>query len=140
MVAAGKFKETRNHNTLHLLLSFGLALGLGLPFGLTGVTVGIIIAHIIRVGIQLWYVPKTIIKSSYKSSLWRIIRSLVTIFLIALPIRLWLPCFPGSFIAWLGFAALTGLYAVAVTIGIRSLFERPGLKRFFSRVEKKKKK
>ncbi|NLB90804.1 MAG: hypothetical protein GX786_06265 [Clostridiales bacterium] len=133
VVAAGKFKETRNHNTLHLLLSFALSLVLGLFFGLTGVTVGIILAHGVRVGIQLWFVPKTILQTSYHQSLRRILTSLLTIFIIALPLRLTLSYFPTSFITWIGFAFLVFLYSFALTLLSGYLFDRQALKDVIAR-------
>lgn len=133
VVAAGHFRETRNHNTLHLLLCFAFSIILGLPFGLNGIILGLVIAHGIRVAIQLWYVPKTIIRISFKKSLLRIIRSLATIFLIALPVRFLFHYTPDRFITWVLYAAGVFAYACLVSLGISFLFDKAALKSIFLR-------
>lgn len=132
--AAGHFKETRHHNTVHLVLCFVLAVLLGIPFGLEGIILGLIIAHILRVAIQLWYVPKNLIGVGFQKSLGRIILSLVTIALIVLPVRLFLPYTPDRFIAWILYAALVSIYALLVVTLVSLVFDRKAFKSLFGRV------
>ncbi len=133
VVAAGHFKETRNHNTLHLVFCFILAIGLGLILGLEGIILGLILAHIVRVVIQLWYVPQTIIHISCKTSLTRIIRSLGVILLIALPVRRFFPYVPSRFIAWALYAGIVFIYACLVTLAVGFVFDRRAFKSILSR-------
>ena len=134
VTAAGKFRETRHHNTLQVVLGIVLGLGLGIAFGLPGIALGIILSNLARVGIQLWFVPKVITGLPARQSLLRMIRLVLTGTVICLPFLFW-PLQPNRFILWFVYAVLFTLYAGIVTIFSAWLFDRQQMKAAFIRIK-----
>ncbi len=127
VTAAGKFRETRHHNTMQVGLGIALGLVLGLLFGLPGIAAGILLANVFRTGLQLWFVPKHITGLPARLTLKRMGLSALAIGLIALP-TFFFPLAPTRFLEWIGWAVVMVLYAAAVVFGLGLLFERPCLK------------
>ena len=134
VTAAGKFRETRHHNTLQVALGFALGLGLGIAFGLPGIALGIILSNLARVGIQLWFVPKAITGLPARQTLIRMVRLIVTGAVICAPFMIW-PLQPNRFVLWFVYAALFTVYAGAITILSAWLFDRQQMKAACERIK-----
>jgi hypothetical protein len=133
VIAAGKFRETRHHNTLQVCLGFGLGLTLGLFFGLPGIAAGILLSNLARVGIQLWFVPKHITGLPFRETLMRMIRLILTGALICVPFLI-RPLMPSRFVAWIGYAVLLTVYAALVTVFMGWLFDRQQIRAVWKRL------
>ncbi len=134
VTAAGKFRETRHHNTLQVALGFLLGLVLGIFFGLPGIAAGILISNLVRVGIQLWFVPRKITGLPFQETLLRMGRLLLTGMLICLPFLFW-PLAPSRFVAWIGYAVLLTGYATLVTLIMGWLFDRRQMREVWKRMQ-----
>ncbi len=133
VISAYKFRETRHHNTLQVLLGIVLGLGLGIAFGLPGIALGIVLSNLARVGIQLWFVPREITGLPARQTLLRMVRLIVTGAVICVPFLIW-PLQPSRFVAWAGYAVLITLYAGLVTVLTAWLFDRQQMKAAFLRI------
>ncbi len=133
VISAGKFRETRHHNTLQVALGFSLGLGLGLAFGLPGIAAGILLSNLTRVGIQLWFVPRAITGLPFTGTLRRMARVLVTGGLICLPFLL-RPLDPPRFALWIAYAAALTLYAALVTACAGWLLDRGQMRAVGARI------
>ena len=133
VISAGKFRETRHHNTLQVALGFGLGLILGIFFGLPGIAAGVLISNLVRTGIQLWFVPQKITGLPWKDTLFRMVRLVLTGALISVPFLIW-PLEPSRFVEWIGYAALMTVYAALVTAGIGWLLDRQQMKAVIKRI------
>lgn len=134
VVAAGKFRETRHHNTLQVCLGFGLGLVLGIFFGLPGIAMGILLANLTRTGIQLWFVPKEITGLPFRGTLLRMVRVILTGALICLPFLLH-PLMPNRFTVWMAWGAGLSLWAGLVTLLSGWLFDRESLRAVIARAK-----
>ena len=134
VTAAGKFRETRHHNTLQIGLGFGLGLLLGIFFGLPGIAAGILVSNLVRVGVQLWFVPREITGLPCQETLARMGRLILTVTLICLPFLLW-PLAPSRFVSWIGYAVLLTGYATVVTIITGWLFDRQQMREVWIRIK-----
>ena len=134
VTAAGKFRETRHHNTLQVCLGFGLGLILGIFFGLPGIAAGILLSNLVRVGVQLWFVPRKITGLPARETLLRMGRVILTGALICLPFLLW-PLEPSRFVTWIGYAVLLTGYAALVTVGMGWLFDRQQMREVSARIK-----
>jgi len=134
VISAGKFRETRHHNTLQVALGFSLGLTLGIFYGLPGIAAGILISNLVRVGVQLWYVPKEITGLPFRDTLLRMGRLILTGGLICLPF-LFLPLEPSRFVVWIVYAVLLTGYAALVTIGMGWLFDRQQMRAVWKRIK-----
>ena len=133
VIAAGKFRETRHHNTLQVCLGFGLGLILGLFFGLPGIAAGILLSNLARVGIQLWFVPKHITGLPFRETLFRMARLVLTGALICVPFLIW-PLMPSRFVVWILYAMVLTAYATLVTAIMGWLFDRQQLIAVWKRI------
>jgi hypothetical protein len=133
VTAAGKFRETRHHNTLQVCLGFGLGLILGIFFGLPGIAAGILLSNLTRVGIQLWFVPKHITGLPFRETLTRMVRLILTGALICVPFLIW-PLMPSRFVVWIGYAVLLTIYAALVTALMGWLFDRQQMRAVWKRI------
>jgi hypothetical protein len=133
VIAAGKFRETRNHNTLQVCSGFGLGLILGILYGLPGIAAGILLSNLTRVGIQLWFVPKHITGLPFRDTLIRMVRLILTGALICVPFMIW-PLEPSRFVIWIVYAVLITIYATIITAAIGWLLDRQQLLAVWKRI------
>lgn len=134
VTAAGKFRETRHHNTLQVALGFSCGLVLGITMGLPGIALGIILSNLARVGIQLWFVPKHITGLKAKHTIWRMVRLVVTGAVICVPFLVW-PLQPSRLALWFVDALWFTLYAGFVTVISAWLFDRQQLMAALLRIQ-----
>lgn len=139
VTAAGMFRETRHYNTIKIVLAITLGLVLGFIFGIPGMILGIIIANLVRTGLQLYFVPKYITKIPYQSSLMRMVRAYITVAIIAAPLLIY-PLNPASYGSWIAMALGVTLYACGITLIMGLIFDRPALKALLKRAQRMVKK
>ena len=142
ITASGKFKETRHHCTAQMAAAviFGLSLGFfGLQWGDTtaicGILCGIILSNLLRIGLQLWFVPRHILHLSWHKTFWRMARMGLEVALIALPFLLILNLNITGYFKWISIAVPLFIYAAAVTLGCGWLFDRESLISLAGRVQ-----
>lgn len=140
--SSGKFREVR----WHCLIEMGVTVALGVLFGalllpvsamhaICGAIGGVVCGNLVRVGLQLAFVPKEITHLPAGESVKRILRTLVTVALIAVPGLLLLPA-PETFGRWLIDAVLTALGAGAVTLAMALIFDREATLSLFARAKR----
>lgn len=133
ITAAGKFRETRHHNTLQIACAVVLGTALGLLLGIPGILAGIIVSNILRTTLQLLYVPRAITGVPAREAVWRIVRMFVTVGLIGLPVFVLLPWLT-TLARWILAAVALSVYALLVTAGMGWLFDREAMLSLLSRV------
>lgn len=141
ITASGKFRETRHHCTAQLIVAVLLGLGLGylglqtsVTLAVCGILSGVILSNILRMCLQLWFIPKHITHLPWQKTFARIVRMVVEVALIAVPFLLIWPLNINGFFKWITIGVPLLIYATAVTIGFGWLFDRESLLSLFGRV------
>ena len=141
ITASGKFKETRHHCTAQIITAMLCGLGLGywglqysIILAVCGILCGIIISNILRMVLQLWFVPKHITHLPWQRTFWRIVRMVAQVIFIALPFLLLFPLNINGFFKWISIAVPLFIYATFVTIAFGWLFDKESLLSLFGRV------
>ena len=132
--STGKFREVRTHCFISTITTIIIGALLG-AWGMTvspmmalcGAMAGVCCGNIVRIGLQLYFVPKYITHLPVMDSVWRIMRMVFTIAVIALPPILLLPS-PQQFRYWLIEAVGLVIWAVAVTGIIALIFDREAMR------------
>lgn len=142
ITASGKFKETRHHCTAQLVTAALLGLGLGLlglqtsvTMAVCGILCGIILSNILRAVLQLWFVPKHITHLPWKKTLFRMLRMVLEVVVIALPFIVIFPLDVRRFFTWFTAAALMFIYSSVITVLFGFLFDRESLLSLYGRVK-----
>ena len=142
IIASGKFRETRHHCTAQMITSLLLGLGLGywglqtsVTMAVCGVLCGIILSNILRMILQLWFVPRKIVHLPWQKTFWRIVRMLLEVAFIAAPFLLIFHLNLNGFFKWISIAVPLLIYASALTLGFGWLFDRESLLSLFGRIK-----
>ena len=139
--SSGKFTEVRWHCVAQVVTTavLGTLLGLlGLSlYGVTGAVcgalLGVIGGNLVRAGFQLSFVPKHVTGLDWRESLWRMLRMVLTVALVAAPLLALIQP-PRRFFTWVLYAALLAIYATAVSGALAWLFDRKAFKSLIGRV------
>ncbi len=142
ITASGKFRETRHHCTAQVATAIVLGLLLGL-WGLTvsmthaicGVLCGLILANLLRTGLQLWFVPKHITHLPWQKTFWRIIRMVLEVAIIVLPFMTVLRLNLNGFFKWISYAVPLLIYSSVVTVAFGWFFDRESLLSLIGRMK-----
>ena len=145
ITASGKFRETRHHCTAQLVTAIVLGLGLGLwgmqisiPMAVCGILAGTILSNILRLALQLWFVPRHITQLPWRKTLARVLRMVAQAMVIAAPMLFVFPLAPlyiDGFFKWITIAVPLFIYAMALTVGFGWLFDRESLLSLFVRAK-----
>ncbi len=138
--ASGKFREVRAHCLWQVGVTIVCGAGLGLlllPMGavssLCGVVAGVCIGNMVRVGLQLSFVPAQVTGVSWRRTAVRILRMFLTVALIAVPCLV-LVSAPRRFFTWAMYAVVLVLYASAVAFAVNWLFDRKAMRSLIERL------
>lgn len=137
--STGHFRDVRSH----CLIEMGVTIVCSLIFGIWGLSVspmlslcgvmaGVSLGNVVRTCLQLHLVPKTITHLPARSSLFRMLRALLTMAVIILPCTL-LHIYPLSFSNWLLFAVAISIWALIAAILLALLMDR---KAFLSLIDR----
>jgi len=138
--ASGKFREVKKDNLIQVGVSIvaGTVLGLiGLTinaeWSLCGIVLGVSFGNLAYSLLQLRFVPKHITELDWKPSLYRIIRTFVTVAVIAAPCLILIDP-PRRFFTWAMYAFMLVIYATIMTFVSAWLFDKKALKSLFGRL------
>lgn len=140
VAASGTFREVRRHCVWQVMTSVvcGSALGLALlPMGadwsLCGVVAGVSLGNLVRMVLQLRFVPAKVTGLSWRTTLRRIVRMFVTVAVIAAPCLILISP-PQRFFSWAMYGVMLVIYAAAITLASAWLFDRKALQSLFKRL------
>jgi len=138
--ASGKFREVKKDNLIQVGVSIvaGTVLGLiGLTinaeWSLCGIVLGVSFGNLAYSLLQLRFVPRHITELDWKPSLYRIIRTFVTVAVIAAPCLILIDP-PRRFFTWAMYAFMLVIYATIMTFVSAWLFDKKALKSLFGRL------
>ena len=138
--SSGKFREVRVHCLWQVGVTIVCGAGLGyalLPCGavssLCGIVGGVCIGNLVRMALQLRFVPKEITGIAWQKTALRIARMFATVFLIAAPC-LMLVDPPRRFFSWAMYGVMMVMYATAMTFLSAWLMDRKALKSLLGRL------
>ena len=131
--AAGKYKETKNGAILEAVLNFSLSLILIHRFDLIGITVGTLVANIIRTGQYAMYMSKNLINRSMKSVIYRLLWTAASSAIIVCIYELLMRSINiGTWATWFVVALGTGVVAIVVVMVMGALFYRADMRSFIT--------
>lgn len=120
MISAGMYKEQRWRATAQAIIIVVGGIFLVQFFGLQGVMISSILSNIYRTIDLAIYVPKHITHNSIPRTARRIVGVFVNTIVVCIP-TFFIDFHPDSYISWIGYAILLGIYAVVV-VGIITYF------------------
>ena len=134
IISAGMYKETRWKVTVQgvIIIVFGILLGI--PFGLVGIMIGSCLSNLYRTIDLLYFTPKYITGIKYHVAPLRMLRVIITITLIALP-ALILNVQVDSYLSWVLYAIVFGIYALIITTIITVIFDKKDFLALCNRVK-----
>lgn len=142
ITASGRFRETRHHCTAQVVTAVVLGLGLGywglqtsMTMAIVGILSGIIISNILRAILQLWYVPKNITHLPWQWTLWRMLRMILQVAIIAGPFLAFKLLDINGFFKWITLAVPLSIYALIITLAFGWVFERDSVKSLAGRAK-----
>lgn len=132
--AAGHFRETRVQSTVQALILLLFGIILSPKFGLIGILFSACLSNLYRAIDLFIYVPKKLTSLSIKSTITKLLNTIIKIFIICFPIQ-FIGFNPVNFVQWIFFATMVGVYGILVACIYSLLFER---KYFFSVLDRLK--
>lgn len=142
ITASGHFRETRHHCTAQVITAVSLGLGLGywglqtsMTMAIVGILSGIIVSNILRAILQLWYVPKNITHLPWRWTLWRMLRMILQVAIIAGPFLAFHLLDINGFFKWITLAVPLCIYALIITLAFGWVFERDSVKSLAGRAK-----
>ena len=133
VISAGLFKETRVQTTLQATIAIVFALIFVRTWGLAGILMGAILSNLYRDIDLLFFIPKNVTKLKPSLSAQRIFRVFLSVGLSSAPF-LFMDIAPQSYLQWVLYAFVIGLYGLFVTVGINLIFDMNDLRGAMKRV------
>lgn len=125
ILAAGKFKETKNGAWVEAIVNIVVSSILVIKFGLIGVAIGTIIAMLIRTVELIIFLHNNVIEFSYKD----LIKKLVIMFVVIFVVYILSYCIKNKwnfeivgYIQWFKYAIFTFIMSSIFTVGINLIF------------------
>lgn len=123
VISAGLYKETKIQTTIQGLIAVigGIILA---PFlGISGVLIGSILSNIYRDIDLIYFIPKNVTKTSYSSTVFRVLRILLSVALVLLPF-FFINYVPVSFVSWIIYAICVAIYATIIVFIVNFIFDK----------------
>lgn len=133
VISAGMFRETRVQTTIQGLISVVLGLVLTPFIGIYGVLIASILSNIYRDIDLSFFVPKNITKLPVRNTIKRMIIVFISVLIIYFPF-LNNELNPNSYLQWIKYAIIVGIYACIVVLIVNVLFDRGTSKGVINRV------
>ena len=134
IISAGLYQETRIRVTIQGLIIVCLGIALAPTWGLPGILIASIASNVYRTIDLLFFVPKNITKVPISSSMFRMLRVLISVCIIAIPF-MYIKVSANNYFHWVLNAVCVGVYAVVVTSVIGILFDRTEIKGLMGRMK-----
>jgi O-antigen/teichoic acid export membrane protein len=123
VISAGMFRETRVQTTIQGLIAVIIGLVLTPFIGIYGVLIASILSNIYRDIDLTFFTPRNITKLPVRDTIKRIIIVFISVIIICFPF-LNIELNPNSYLQWIKYAIMVGIYACIVTLIINVLFDR----------------
>ncbi len=138
-MVAGHFKETRNGAWIEAFTNIFLSIILVWKYGIIGVTIGTIVAMVIRTLEFVYHTNKYILKRNLFTSVKKILIIIVETIAIIL-LSKYIPCSLSlSFLNWIFRSCITCFVAIVTVLIINCLFYKKEIKDIFNSIFKKRK-
>lgn len=134
VIAAGHYKETKWQTTIQGLIVAILGIPLTIYYGIEGILIALIVSNIYRTIDLMIYVPKKIGGDKIKDTIINFIKILVYSIIICLPFVIY-NINVNSYIEWVIYAIVVGIYSLIVVFIGEFIFFRNDLKRVFARLK-----
>jgi O-antigen/teichoic acid export membrane protein len=127
VISAGMYKETRIQSTVQAAIIVVIGVILAPSYGLIGIMIASCLSNLYR-GIDLMiFIPRNITKLPVQETIFRVFKMVMEMFIIYLPFR-FIDIQTNSYIQWLIFAMIVGIYAVIVVVVFGLVFDRTLIK------------
>lgn len=133
VISAGLFKETRIQTTIQGGIMVFLGSILAYFFGIHGVLLASIISNCYRVIDLLIYVPKNLTKLPIRNTIYRVLRIIISVFVVCFPFTI-IKIAPPGYFSWALNSITIVVYSSLAVICINFVFEREMMKNLFNRV------
>jgi len=135
VISAGHYKETQVQSTIQALLIVIPGIILVPRFGIAGILIALIISNIYRDIDLLFYIPHKVTKLPVRETVWRIVRSVISIVITVIPTWFVFNMDMRSYFQWFVYAVSIVCYAVCVWLLASFVFERKQLFSLVSRLK-----
>jgi O-antigen/teichoic acid export membrane protein len=135
VVAAGHFKETKYKAILEAGINITASLILVNIFGMVGVLMGTVCSYAYRTLDFIFYTPRKILHTSVKPTFARLFRNICLSIVSIVPFIVLLKVKAGSYLQWLLWAAVVGLWSFIIVFGINYMLEPNSMKSILVRIK-----
>ena len=135
VINVGHFKQTKNGALLEAIINIVISVGGVFAFGLIGVAIGTLAAMAFRTCQYAFYLSKNIMYRDLKYFIKHLIITFVIVGLVYIISTLYMPLVMDGWFVWVGYAIITGLITVAITLGIDYIFYKKDLQNLIRKLK-----
>ncbi len=133
--SAGHYRQTRSRAIVEMIINLAVSLALVRPFGIVGVLIASCVSHGYRLIDVIIYNEKYFIKGSLKTTAVRLVRNIAVI-AVALTVGVMtVPSNCSSWMVWFVSAAVYGVCACVLFVGVNIIFEPSQAKATLGRIK-----